>query len=407
MMIEYDIPENDAFRNPEETENLVDPEQIKASENPDEMKAFGLPEETEDSDSLDETADSDTVEEPAASFDACEETKASSDAAEEFDTPEDTAVSSLDTPEETGAFLAPEDNAPSPMEGIQSNGKRPKRPYPERAYLLYGKAADISGMDLKGAKDFLNSLGFDGGEMRQARVGKHFSEKMNELTQAENQNPLCCSYCGQEITGVDYSSLPDGRLRRNVCDRTLVRSREELSEIYVRILDHLEAFFGAVIMVPIDIEMLEERKLKKKIKRPLSEVDDKSILILGAAVRKGKKNYSLYLENGLPRLSAIATFIHELTHIWQYINWDDTKSMPKISPMARLLIYEGMAKWVEIQYLYLIGEVAAAKREEEFTLLREDAYGKGFRLYADRYPISREAMYCEANPFKTDSYPIL
>jgi predicted DNA-binding transcriptional regulator YafY len=50
----------------------------------------------------------------------------------------------------------------------------------------------------------------------------------------------------------------------------------------------MEAFFGAAINVPIHIEVLEERKLKKKIKSPLSVVDDKSILVLGAAVNDKK-----------------------------------------------------------------------------------------------------------------------
>ena len=41
-----------------------------------------------------------------------------------------------------------------------------------------------------------------------------------------------------------------------------------------------------------------------------------------------------------------------------------------------------MAKWVEIQYAYLIGETSSAKREEINTRLRMDEYGNGFRKYA-------------------------
>ena len=41
----------------------------------------------------------------------------------------------------------------------------------------------------------------------------------------------------------------------------------------------------------------------------------------------------------------------------------------------RLLIYEGMAKWVEIQYLYLVGETAVVRREEYITRNREYEYG--------------------------------
>ena len=74
----------------------------------------------------------------------------------------------------------------------------------------------------------------------------------------------------------------------------------------------------------------------------------------------------------------------------------DTESPP---------IYEGMAKWVEIQYLYLVGETNVARREEYITRNRQDEYGIGFCLYEDRYPLTREAMFCEETPFTPNSYP--
>ena len=114
----------------------------------------------------------------------------------------------------------------------------------------------------------------------------------------------------------------------------------------------------------------------------------------------------IYLENGAPRISVIATFAHELTHIWQYINWDNKKDFPKCAADKRLLTYEGMAKWVEIQYLYLVGEAAVARREEYNTMMREDEYGVGFKLYEDRYPLSRDTIICNNAPFTKDSYPL-
>ena len=134
-------------------------------------------------------------------------------------------------------------------------------------------------------------------------------------------------------------------------------------------------------------------------------MDDKSVLILGCAVGK-KGEYTVYIENGAPRISVIATLAHELTHIWQYVHWDDVKGFPKCPKNVRLLIYEGMAKWVEIQYLYLIGESSIARREEEITRQRKDEYGYGFLLYEDRYPLSRETMVRGETPFTTDRYPI-
>lgn len=278
---------------------------------------------------------------------------------------------------------------------------KPVLPYHERAYLLYGNAEKIEKLDLDGTSAFLQGMGFDGGELRQAREGKELSDVLKGQIDRSEKN---CSYCGIEISGVDHYRLPDGRLRCTTCSNTLIKTKTELLEIYNKVISDMETLFNAQIRVPIQIEMLEERKLKKKLKRPLSDVDDNALLILGVAVNKRGK-YSIYLENGAPRISAIATFIHELTHIWQYVNWGKAK-LPRLSKTEELLVYEGMAKWVEIQYLYLIGETLVAKREEAYTLERQDAYGIGFRLYLDQYPLSRQAMNLCDNPFTTDRYPV-
>ena len=76
--------------------------------------------------------------------------------------------------------------------------------------------------------------------------------------------------------------------------------------------------------------------------------------------------------------------------------------MPKKQASVDLRRYGKMGG---IQYLYLIGEATVARREEHITRNRQDEYGIGFCLYEDRYPLSREAMFCEETPFTQDSYP--
>lgn len=277
-------------------------------------------------------------------------------------------------------------------------------PYHERYYLKYGEGKRTATMDLAGTRAFLQELGYDGGELLQARKGKDSAENFKNAEGASN-NQMRCSYCGAEVSGIEFYRLPDGRIRCTSCSNSVVKSKAEIEDILTRVLDNLDNFFGATIDVPIAISVLDERKLKRKVGVPLGTQDDQSLLILGVAINK-KKKYSLLIENGAPRISLIATLAHELTHIWQYTHWDSNKKFPKCPKDKRLLIYEGMAKWVEIQYLYLMGEAGVAKREEAFTRNRQDEYGIGFCLFEDAYPLSREAMTCESTPFTTDKYPI-
>ena len=309
------------------------------------------------------------------------------------------------TPETEDAVeeVSTENETEAPTEELSSPPEVESVPYHERYYLKYREGKRSTALDLDGTKSFLQEIGFDGGELRQAREGKNCAENMRNTDKNKN-NQMFCSYCGTELSGVEFFRLPDGRMRCNTCSNTVVKSKAEVEALCKRVIENMDSFFGARIDVPVSIEVTDERKLKKKLGIPLDTRDSQSMLILGVAVNK-KQKYSIILENGAPRISLIATFAHELTHIWQYTHWDNNKNLKKCPKSKRLLIYEGMAKWLEIQYLYLVGETNVARREEYITRNRQDEYGIGFCLYEDRYPLSREAMFCEETPFTPNSYP--
>ena len=307
-----------------------------------------------------------------------------------------------ETTEEAPAQEPPAEETPAAEEPAEEiSEEEPPVPYHERYYLKYREGKRNTPLDLEGTMAFLQQMGVDGGELRKAREGKDRSEAFQNGEKGKN-NQMYCSYCGSEIAGVEFYRMPDGRLRCTTCSSTVVKTKAEVEEICQRVMANLENFFGATIDVPVSIEVVDERKLKKKV--GLGTKDSQSMLILGVAISK-KKKYSIILENGAPRISLIATFAHELTHIWQYTHWDNNKKLKKCPKSKRLLIYEGMAKWAEIQYLYLIGETTVAKREEAITRERQDEYGIGFCAYDDVYPISREAMTIEDTPFTPDRYP--
>lgn len=312
-------------------------------------------------------------------------------------------------PPETSIESIPVENEPT-EDGSTAEANTPDTaessalPYHERYYLKYRGGKRSTPLDLDGTSAFLQALGFDGGELRQAREGKNCAENYRNADNNKNTQ-MYCSYCGAQIAGVEFFRLPDGRMRCTTCSKTVVKTKAEVEALCKRVITNFDTFFGATIDVPVSIEVVEHRKLKNKVGVPSGAKENQSLMILGVAVNK-KQKYSIILENGAPRISLIATFAHELTHIWQYTHWDNNKNLKKCPKSKRLLIYEGMAKWVEIQYLYLIGETNVAKREEYITRNREDEYGIGFRLYDDQYPLSRGAMSCEDTPFTPDRYPL-
>ena len=69
------------------------------------------------------------------------------------------------------------------------------------------------------------------------------------------------------------------------------------------------------------------------------------------------------------------------------------------SGMARDIVYEGMAMWASIQYLYQIGETFYAAEQEALAESRQDVYGVGFRLYRERYPFVKDSSILKYTPF--------
>lgn len=371
---------------------------------------------TTDSDSTETEENVESEAEPASdeSVEAEEDNALSSDEEEKSEEqpteeaaadPEDT-VSTEAEPEanvEGEANVEAEEESEADTDSASSKEVSEERSDEEnkKRYLYYGGKDYPQGYDFGGALSFLaEQLKYDGGELSQARKNKDGSAVIDPCEDSKET----CSYCGAPISGVDYYRLPDGRKRCTNCSRSLVKSKEELNRLFDDVVLNMELFFGAALEVPVSVAMVEERKLKKLIGKAVGGKPPKDALILGVAIEK-KGQYTIYLENAIPRAAFIATVAHELTHIWQYTHWNRKQMKAKYG--AHLLeVYEGMAKWTEIQYLYHIGEKNMAKREELFTLLRKDEYGRGFIRYVDKYPLSTVPNSFLETPFGAKDEPL-
>lgn len=280
-----------------------------------------------------------------------------------------------------------------------------RKPYHERYYTLYGGDSEPSNLELKGVLEYLATLGMDRNPLKQAREGKNIAEFVEATFKPGRPDARYCDFCGAEIYGVEYETLVDGRDRCLNCGRTAIKTGEEFRKIFEDVKRNMEAFFGIRINAGIKVEMVNSKTLHKRLGKAFIPTPDSDGRILGVAI-SDKNGYSLLVENGSPRMASMLTMAHELTHIWQYINWKDKNIKKKYGKELRLEVYEGMAKWVEIQYAYLINEPAVAKREEIITENRRDEYGLGFLRYRANYPFSRGTVITKPTPFLDVETPL-
>ena len=65
-----------------------------------------------------------------------------------------------------------------------------------------------------------------------------------------------------------------------------------------------------------------------------------------------------------------------------------------------------MAKWSELQYMYLLNEKAYADRALSHEVQRTDVYGYGLRLYLKQYQMSQDILLAGDTPFMHPTEPL-
>lgn len=268
--------------------------------------------------------------------------------------------------------------------------------YQKHCFLKFGYDKIDEVLDIEGACALLQQLGFDNSALQQVR-------EASENGADENYDPHkygahLCDFCGVELLGGEYELLKDGRERCNRCSMTAIKKVDDFKVLYKNVLRNMEAFYGIKLNAAVRVRTTNAKQIAKHVGMKFEPTPGFDGRVLGFAQRD-KTGYSLYIENGSPKLAATATIAHELTHIWQYSNWNDAELSKRYGKKNMLEVYEGMAKWSEIQYLLLMNEKSYAKRQAITTLLRDDEYGRGFRLYIDKYPLSYNSTL-NKTPFK-------
>lgn len=278
--------------------------------------------------------------------------------------------------------------------------------YQKECFLKFGFEEIDSRLAIEDVNSYLIARGWGNSALKKARKRTEF-----ENTQLDVEVENHCDFCGMPLSGVSYEKLVDGRTRCNDCSMSAINSVSELKTLFNRTETMMEIAFNIGIHVPIAVKTTDARTIAKHSGQVFVPSTQVAARVLGFAQRKNGR-YSLFLENGSPRLCAIDTITHELTHIWQYINWDDAQfkalygmGSPRCSAIASDIVYEGMAMWASIQMLYTMGETFFAQKQEALAMNRTDVYGLGFLMYRERYGMERSGDNPPISPF--NSFPPL
>ncbi len=169
---------------------------------------------------------------------------------------------------------------------------------------------------------------------------KRCGSRKNPLTRARKQELIdarefdlqavnTCDFCGLPLSEVSYERLNDGRIRCSDCASSAVETTGEFQEIFLRCLKMMEILYGIKIHAPIQLHVTNAEEVAKQTGIVYKPGTKFAVRAVGYAQMKNGI-CRIVVENGSPRLAAIETMVHELTHIWQYLNWKKTGKRPGI-----------------------------------------------------------------------------
>lgn len=378
--------------------------EIDTSEDPveDQIVEHASAEEAELEDTFEITADDSNV--------STEQIDAKSDENEALDN-EDNAVAedSSALPEEQiilhdeGEDLFAIDGVPDDLDLLMPI--QPSR-YQKECFLKFGFDEIDVRLSIEDVRNYLRVRGWSDNDLTKARKRTELDDTLLDL-HTEN----FCDFCGVPLTGVSYEKLADRRTRCNDCSMTAINEVSRFKTLFRNAEMMMENTYNITIPVSIAVKTTDARTIAKHVGQVFKPSTKVATRVLGFAQRKSGK-YALLIENGSPRLATVDTAVHELTHIWQYLNWNDgairriyAQRKPEHTKMARDIVYEGMAMWSAVQLLYAMGETYYAKQQEQLAAARNDIYGIGFRLYRERYDLARDGDAPALMPFA--SFPPL
>ena len=268
-------------------------------------------------------------------------------------------------------------------------------------YLTYGFGTEPQWLYLKETYLFLKENHFDDSNIHKSR------KRTPEFDEGSTYDPSqpgvhYCDFCGKPLEKGEYDILKDGRERCPDCSKDAIKTRKQFKEVYKQTLEEMERIFGISIDCRIKVRMVNAKKVNDIPGYKFTPTPQSDGRVLGYA-QKTKNVYKLLVENGSPRWKMKSTIVHELSHIWQYENWDEDEIKTKYpEQVSRDIAYEGMAVWAELQYLMAMGEKERAVRYKRNRELDASVYGVGMKKFVDKYPIKEKSNFdAKKTPFNT------
>ncbi len=241
-------------------------------------------------------------------------------------------------------------------------------------YLRFGKE-EIGGLFALEETGQLIQAVLPNSSLRTVRQNIVEMEPLNTIDQ-EDVEKKQCDFCARHYRATEFEQLDDGRDRCLHCKKSAINYVSELPVLEKQIRHYFSEELQVQLRRHIHIEFLNSRAIHELSGIPFIPTPQYDPRIVGKASIDDKKNITVYLENGAPRIQALTTLAHEFVHVWQFDNLN-------VHYMT-IEELEGLASWVEVHFVKMLGEREYAEFLHQQLMKRQDEYGEGYRQMVQR-----------------------
>ncbi|MHB2148310.1 hypothetical protein ACX8XP_04575 [Calditrichota bacterium LG25] len=189
-----------------------------------------------------------------------------------------------------------------------------------------------------------------------------------------------CDFCGIKIGEKSYTELEDGRTLCEECQKTAVMTEDAFKKIMKTVYQDVEQYFSIRLPKIARISIINTADLQQVLGETFIPTPQYDPRVVGIAIHQ-HDDFIIMIENGAPYWNTYLTFVHELTHIWQFISLKNLNEIP-------LELLEGHTTYVE----YALAQWYLRKREDEIlqrikvqldTRCKQpgDVYGVGLQYF--------------------------
>lgn len=271
------------------------------------------------------------------------------------------------------------------------------------AYIHYGQSDLPKRIVPLETRNFLVANGYGNNPLKQARKNKISANRIKEVFKPYDSQTRKCDFCSEDIMGNDFVLTVDGRTKCTNCDRSSLIEEKDYRLMLEDAKRNMENFFGISINGDIRIEVIDKSTLLKKAGKQLIPSNTKDHKI-NSLVLWQKNHFLLYFEKDYPRTQALIETVYQLTHIWQYLNWNKKEIKKSYGKLVNEL-YDGMALWSTVQYFFMVSDKEMAVKQDILMSGENSERSTGYKRFKTAYLIKNQSILKDS-PFKNATRPL-